>query len=431
MLGSFMSLLGSTSENWNRRAAKRYRNSAVWSGISYLARQVTGDPRVIIQRQVVDKGGKTEWNEIVASPFIETLNVCLVHSLEQLLWGAIISLVCCGNGYWLKIRAGAGVIGYVYLPHMLVRARNDIPFGGLAADGSNPITCFEYSNPDGTILRFAVQDVVHFKWGMDLDCTGLGISPIDPVLKEVVTDDTAATLGISLLDNAGITGVWISPKDSIKGISKEQEAKVANVLKRNSTGDMAGTPTFAPFPADLTVIGHSPDKMVLSATRALAASRVLSPLGIDPMVVGFPSENKTYSNFEEACRAAWRSGVKPILRLIARTLNAQALPDFVAVGGSVRVWWDLSEVPEEQEDINLEAERLRKLWISDVIQRSEARNGLGYASEADDDVYYTEWKSKFAPKVDPNADPNAKPAADKPKRIIEQMIEAQRALREL
>lgn len=395
---SAFTFLSGSNRNWNQEAGPRYDNSAVFAAIQYLTRQITGDPRFIVQRQTTGKNGKTEWSE-TQHKLPTILKRGSVMSEDQLIAGAIISMVAAGNGYWVKDRGMRGeVIGFVYVPHWQMSAVRDrpSPFGDRLNDGTHLVTFYEFRNPDGTRIPLRVDDVIHFRWGMDPARPESGLAPIFAALREIVTDNDAATLGAALLANAGIPGVAISPKADTQGpdLTPEQRTDLNTKFARRISGDMAGTPFIAPFPCDFTVIGFSPDKLTLGATRSLAVTRIFGPLGIDPMVCGFPSEQKTYSNFEEALRAAWRSGCKPVLRLLSEAIDSQCLQtDFLSDPDQMRAYWDLSEVNEEQDDKFKVAELLLEEWKGDAITREMYLQARGYDSDTTrDDVFYSHSK---------------------------------------
>ncbi len=396
-------LLSGSNRDWSKDAGPRYDNSAVFSVIQYLTRQITGEPRLIVQKQRMTNQGKAEWTEDASHELPRLVKRGTIMGSDQLLGGLIVSAVVSGDGYWIKDRALNGKLtGFIFVPHwQMAPIRNrPSPFGDRMADGTHLVTFYEFKNPDGTKIPFSVEDVVHFRWGVDPARPEHGLSPLFAALREIVTDNEAATLGAALLANAGIPGVAISPKEKVEDdLTPEQREQLNTKFARRVTGDQAGTPFIAPFPCDYTVIGFSPDKLVLDKTRAMAVTRILAPFGIDPMVLGFPSEQKTYSNFEEALEHAWRSACKPLLRLIAEALYEQVLlVDFPVNADGCRVYWDLSEVPEEQDDIDKEADRLRKLFMADAITRSDLRAGLGYdVDAARDDVFYSAQKPVATP----------------------------------
>lgn len=399
---SALSFLSGSNRNWSKEAGPRYDNSAVFAAYQYLQRKITGEPRLIVQKQVVQKDGTAKW---VESPheLPRVVRKGSIMSGDMLISGAILSLIVSGDGYWIKDRLPNGrVAGFVYVPHWQMKPVRDrpSPFGDRFNDGTSLVTFYEFRNPDGTLIPFRVEDVVHFKWGIDPARPEHGLSPIFASLRGIVTDNTAATLGAALLDNAGIPGVAISPKNDAgdQTLTDKQREELNTKFARRISGDMAGTPFIAPFPVDFTLIGHSPDKLVLKETRAMARAEILAPLGIDPMVLGFPSEQKTYSNFEEALRAGWRSACKPVLRLISETLDEQVyqvdyLPSAASGDATTRVYWDLSEVPEEQDDKYKEAEMVREDWKASGIKLRQYQEARGYEVDtANGEKYYNDMK---------------------------------------
>ncbi|TXH54532.1 MAG: phage portal protein, partial [Desulfurellales bacterium] len=406
-----LSILSGSNRNWIKEAGPRYDNSAVFAVIQFLTRQVTSEPRFIVERQRANNG-KTEWVEDIQHELPKILRRGPIMTSDQLIGGAILSLVVNGNAYWVKDRLISGKLtGFVYVSHWrmeAVRDRNS-PFGDRFADGTNLVTFYEYTNPDGNKIPFRVEDIVHFRWPVpDPVRPEYGLSPIFAALREIVTDNEAATLSAALLKNAGIPGVAMSPKEgsSIAMLSDPDQRKDLNTkFARRISGDMAGAPFIAPGPMEFTVIGFSPDKLVLKDTRSLAVTRIFSPFGIDPMVCGFPSEQKTYSNFEEALRHAWRSGSRPVCRLIAETIHEQVLAvDYPQDAETARAYWDLSEVPEEQDDKYKVADMVRKDWMADGITRAEFRLSRGFdVEESRDKVFYSEVKAANAPKPADNS----------------------------
>lgn len=437
--GRFLStmLLAGSNRNWSKEAGPRYDNSAVFAVIQYLTSQLTGDPRLIVQKQQAAKSGKVEWAETIHE--LPTLLRSGIMSEDQILAGVILSLVVSGNGYWIKDRSlNRKPLGFLYVPHWSMSPINDrpSPFGDRVNDGTHFVTFYEYTSPEGVRIPFRVDDVVHFRWGTDPVSPMYGLSPIFAALREVVTDNEAATLGAALLSNAGIPGVAISPKaEVINDLTPKQTKDLNTKFQRRVSGDMAGTPFIAPFPCDYTVIGFSPDKLVLDKTRALAVTRIMSAFGIDPMVLGFPSEQKTYSNFEEALRHAWRSACKPLARLIAETLYHQVLLIDYAQDSEKRVYWDFSEVPEEQVDVNAEAHRLALLWEKDGITRVDLRSALGYeVDDARDNVFYSHQKPKPEPMIEPvkkNPEADKKPEKARALRALMQERLALQAVSEI
>lgn len=422
---SWMSLLSGSGVSWGRKAGPRYDNSAVMAIIQYLAGAVESGPRLIVERPVRGKKGR-EWREADDHPFVDTVEDGPVMTMAQLTGGAILSLVVEGNAYWIKLRSNSNqVIGYIYVPHWQMQPRNDKAYGNRAADGTHLVTYYQFSGPDGSQMDLLPEDVVHFRWGIDPGNLAKGMSPLGAALREICTDNECATVGHALLERGGVLGWAISPDkigDFEPEVNPEKMREMARAAQSHMTGDMAGTPVPLPYPIKVTQLGFEPSKLVLDKQRSMAVERIMSQYGIDPMVLGLPSQSKTFSNFEEANEAAVRRGVMRVLFVLSSTLTKQVLRvDFntnVQRYSLPRVGWDLSEVAALQEDRDKLHNRVRSDWQGDLITRAEGRLELGYGvSGLDDDVFYSQWKAGFV----------VKPIDDKAK---EDKVEKARLLRD-
>jgi HK97 family phage portal protein len=115
--------------------------------------------------------------------------------------------------------------------------------------------------------------------------------------------------------------------------------------------------------------------------------------------------NSTYSNMEEAFRAAWRNNLIPTQTVLAAELTTQLLPDLGRP--NERVEFDYSDVEALQESRNDQVTRAVAAYNAGLVKRSEARQWLGLQSDPDDEQY----KSSPAPVLPPpmEIDPMALP----------------------
>lgn len=387
----FLSGLGSAID-YSKEAGARYDNSAVAAAVQWMQRRMS-EVTVTVQKRKADNTFKQVDHE-----FASVLENGPCYPGTVLLWGTILALVVSGNAYWYKVRSKSGkVVGYAMLDYTRTR-----PMSDKYRDASNewsPATYFEFRNPDGQVFDLAPMDVVHFRFGIDPADHKRGISPIQAALREIVTDNEAALLGVSLLKNGGMPALAFEPAEGLENITPDQSELIQRKVKEKVTGPSAGSLLMMGIPGKFTTIGHSPDKLVLNQTRAMAVSRILSGLGIDPMVLGFPSENKTYSNYGEANEAAVENCFLPLLALLESTLTAQTLiPDFeIGPRTNLVVKFDTSQVRALQPDLDKIWERVGKAFERDLVKRGEARESLGFSRESGDDVYYSDVKAANAP----------------------------------
>lgn len=393
---SLMSLLSGSTQDWNTQAGPRYDNSGVMAIIQYLNGGIESGPRLIVQKPVRGTRGR-EWKEIDNHELPRTVANGYRMTESQLNAGAILSLVVRGDAYWVASRSNSGkVLGYIYLPHWQVCPKNDEDYGGRRA-GEFPVTYYEILDGDGHPQKFAVEEVIHFRWGIDPANPGRGLSPLWAALREIVSDNEAATLMAAMLQNGGVLGWAISPKqlnDDAFEVTPDQMRDQARMLQTFVTGDMAGTPAPIPFPIEVTQLGFEPSKLVLDKQRQIAIERILAQYGIDPMVLGLPSQSKTFSNFEEANEAAVRRALLRVLGIMAKTLTEQSLRVHYRTNSQAfseeRVYWDLSEVIALQPDEAAEREQAGKDWDRGLMRRSEWRERFGFDVDPERDEVYKE-----------------------------------------
>ncbi|TXH42260.1 MAG: phage portal protein [Desulfurellales bacterium] len=385
---SWLTLGANRHWDYSKEAGVRYDNSVVAAAVQWAQRRLS-EARMIVER----KGQNGIWIEVPEHALPLAVQQGVAYDGNTLLCGMLLSLVCTGNAFLYKVRARSGdVIGYLLMDYSRTEPKND-----LYLDAKNPyqlITYYKFRDPFGQEFHIPPSDVVHLRFGLNPANHMLGMSPIAGALAEVVTDNEAAMLGLSLLRNGGIPSVAFEPSEKISDdLTPGQKAELEERIKSRVAGPGAGRPIIMPIPGQWKVIGFEPDKLTLNDTRAMAVSRILSGLGIDPMVLGFPSEQKTYSNYQEAHEAAVENCLLPLLKLIADAFTTQSLrTDFFTkeVRIQYRVGWDLSEVRALQPDLTAIWERVGKAWERNLVTRKEAREEMGMKASTGDDVYYSD-----------------------------------------
>lgn len=284
-----------------------------------------------------------------------------------------------GNAYWLKIRDKAGrVIELWWAPSFLITPKGD---------DKTFITHYEY-RPDGAMIEIPPEEIVHFRFGLDSDDPKLGRSPLQSVLREVFTDDEAATYTAALLRNGGVPGIIVAPDGDHVPADDDVKATKAYV-KQEFGGDNRGNALVMSGPTKIQEFGFSPDQMNLKDLRRVPEERVTAVLGVPAMVAGLGAglDRSTFTNFAEAREAAYEENIIPTQRIMAEELRFQLLPDFHEDPWAYRFGFDLSEVRVLQDDRLKQAERLEKLYRGKVIKRAEARRELGYEVTEEDEAY--------------------------------------------
>jgi HK97 family phage portal protein len=330
-------------------------------------------PRV---RRVKANGELEDWPDHPLSLLLSRPNPYYSGSL---LWWATLADWMFGNAYWFKVRSGARIpVQYLWLPASGMEPRWD-------QDGREFITHYEY-NPNGTIQRLAVEDVVHWRYGLDPRNPRKGLSPLGSLFRELFTDEEASNFSASLLSNLGVPGVVISPGGDNSLTQPEADAVKAS-WRMKFNGDRRGEPLVLSEKADVRAFGFSPQQMVLRDVRRIPEERVTAIFGIPAIVVGLGAglDRSTFSNFEQAREAATETLLVPTWRLFSEEMQSQVAPDFA---GRFTVDFDLSKVRVLQDDQDALHVRAREDVKAGLVTLNEGRQMIGKDAIPDGDVLY-------------------------------------------
>jgi HK97 family phage portal protein len=304
----------------------------------------------------------------------------------DMLWqGTLVSFVLAGNAYWQKVRDDLGEPRELwYLPHWMVTPK-------YPGDGSRYIDYYDY-RPLGSsqARRIPVRDIVHFRFGLDPRDTRMGISPLRPLLREVTTDDEAAIFSAAILQNMGVPGLLISPKDGTSRPSKADVDELREFMDTRTTRLRRGKTVVFGTPTDIAQFGFDPNQLTLANLRDISEERVCAMLGLPAPVVGFGSgmqATKVGATMREFVKLAWVQCLSPIQTSLARQVTRQLLTDFVSQTRRYRIKFDLSEVAGFQEDDNQAAERAVKLVTGGILRVDRAQAMLGLEVDDTQKVY--------------------------------------------
>ncbi|HEU4752141.1 MAG TPA: phage portal protein, partial [Armatimonadota bacterium] len=201
--GLFRPLPGSQWD-YQREAGNLWANSIVLACLKWQSRVFPEAPPLVQRRD-----GEGKWQPVPEHPFAALLDTPNGWYDGVVLWQAsLLSFAVKGDCYWYKLRSGAGKLaGYQWLPHFRVR-----PYlTDESREQAHPIAGYRYYGGRGEVLHLPAADVLHIRDGIDPEDPLCGLSPLGAVLREVCTDNEAATFMAALLRNMGLPGAIISP----------------------------------------------------------------------------------------------------------------------------------------------------------------------------------------------------------------------------
>ena len=311
------------------------------------------------------------------------------QSLTTLLGSTILSLECAGNAYWLVHRRRDGLPAALqWYPHYAVTPERG-PSG----------TAETYRlRVNGGEQVWPAADVVHFRHGLDPRNDLLGLSPLTPVLREIVADTEASNWLAGLLRNSSVPGLLLLDRSG--ALTDEQRHALRRTLDERTGGDRRGSSLVVSGDVGVERLGTPPAEFGVVELRKAFEARVCAALGLPAVVVGFLSgiENATDNKQREYHAQAWSGFLLPLLDLIADTVTVTLLSGW---GGPLGDYldWDTSGVTALREDAAAQVDRAVRAYTAGLVTRREARAIMGLeADEADDgaDDYYRPGRSPEA-----------------------------------
>lgn len=276
-----------------------------------------------------------------------------------------------GNSYVYKRRSAANrVVELWWLPSWSVE-----PVG---EDGAF-ITRYEYAGGDGQKLDISPADIVHFPDRRDPRNPRKGLSKLGKLLREIYTDDEAATFTAAILSNLGIPGVIISPADDDSEITPDQADMMKADFRQKFGGDMRGEPLVLSGNVKVSTVSFSPEQMTLRSLRQVPEERISAVFGTPAVLVGLGAglEHSIYNNYSEAREAAFEEKLIPIGKNLAERISLQLIPEFEGDPTKVEFDFDISDIRVLQEDNNALATRMVALTGGGLMLVDEARQEVG------------------------------------------------------
>lgn len=362
-----------------RLLATQDRNSGLDSNVImapvfWIMRTFVEASCIVQRRRFSEDGLKAIWEPVIDHDAEILLTEPNPFYDGDILWQAtLVSFILAGNAYWRKLRNDIGeVVELWYLPHFLVTPKY--------ASGRY-LDYYEYRAEGGSQPEpLSPRDIVHFRFGQDPRNTRLGLSPLQPLLREVFADDEAALFSAAILRNMGVPGLIISPKEGGQRMLEGDVKKVKEDMNATTTRIGRGSTKVFGVPTDVKQFGFDPNQLTLANLRDISEERVCAMLGLPATVVGFGSgvqATKVGATMREWVKLARVGCLSPMQSTLAKQATRQLLGDFVSQTRRFRLYFDTSEVPGFQEDDSATSDRICKQVTAGILRRDRAQSALG------------------------------------------------------
>lgn len=299
------------------------------------------------------------------------------------LWaGFIISRLLDGNAYWLKVRNGATrVVELWYIPHFQIE-----PKGGRGAF----IDFYEWRIGG---LRYEVppSEIWHYRRGMDAQNPRKGCSEIKEQMREIYTDEEAARFTAALLQNFGVPGLLLTPKDGGNPPDQDTADLIVAKVDQKLQGAGRGRTSFISNAVDIKTISWSPEQMNLAGIRNIPEERLTAATGIPAAVLGLGTgleQTKVGATMAEMREMAVEDAMAPLWRDAAGQLTQGLLYEFTGGDQNYALRFDISEVRVLQEDRDKLHTRTMLAFNGGLIDSQTAERRLGYPLTEERNVYH-------------------------------------------
>jgi phage portal protein BeeE len=199
------------------------------------------------------------------------------------------------------------------------------------------------------------------------------------------------------MTNMGIPGVIFSPKDSNALEPSTEQRKSMRDRWQSFTRDRRGQAMDLPGAFEITRVAMSPTDIKAIEQKVHGMTEILAALGVDPMILGLPSDSKTYNNMAEAREAFIEDTVLPLLSIIASTLDKAFFEEGVAFSDNQMLAFNYSCYRELDEDVTAKYDRAEKAFKAGASTRGEFRKALGFITDLEDGRTWFDMSALMAP----------------------------------
>lgn len=401
-------LLPGAKVDYRQLAGDAWRNSVVSISIEYIGRNLPEAPPCVFRDVPTPAGGSKEQIDPTHPLTALMKRPNKFYDGDVLRLSLILSLIACkGNAYvWVRYNNDGTPGELWWLPSWQVW-----PVWSDEATTENWISGYNYRN-NGEDFFLSNEEVIHIRNGMDPANQRMGLDPLGGNYREVVTDNEAAGYAAAVLKNCGVIPAVISPKTADYEFDDSDAKELKAEAEANTTGDNRGRYLVLKGPVDVQKLGLSPKDLFLDTVQDRGEARITAVIGINSVAMGLTIglEHSTYSNYEEAFKAAWRDGILPWNAKISRAYDTQLLPLYGKKSEACRVGCDTRRVAVLNESMDNMYSRVTDAVGGPWMTPNEARIDAGLPPIDGGD----ELISASDPADDMEGDPGAEAGDKKP-----------------
>jgi HK97 family phage portal protein len=285
-----------------------------------------------------------------------------------------------GNAYLRKIRNGGGQVVQLWplSPAVTWPVREH--------RSTNFIDYYAYQfGPNGSAQeRIPVEDIVHFRMGLDDRNMMLGLSPLAQLAREVDTDEQTTAFSDRLVRNNAVPGLVVTLPVDAGDPGRDVAEQIKQSINRTFQGEGQGDTAVLHGGAKAEQFGFNPQQLDLTSLHRLPEERISAVLGVPAIIAGLGAglDRATYANFKEAREMFIESTIIPSYSEDDAVLNQQLLPEFTD-DPSVVLRHDITDMRALQPDIDAQYNRLTVAVGGPWLAANEARSETGFPPDTD------------------------------------------------
>jgi HK97 family phage portal protein len=337
-------------------------NPAVYRCVTEIASTVAGS--LYWKLNKIPKGESGEKEELKNHALLKVLKrPNPKESKYKFIEKVIAYLLLAGNTYLERVGPTRGAPKELYCPRP--DRMRVIPGTTLELVGG-----YTYDSGKGDPTPFKPEEILHLKLFNPTD-DWYGMSPLEAAAKGVDISNMLMSWNYKLLENDCRPPGGLSTESNL---TDAQFERVKKDLKEKYQGyENAGEPlllegglkwqsfSIPPKDADWLGLDKATDK------------KICMVYNIAPELIG-DSDNKTYSNYQEARKALYMEVALPLMEMLKDEFNYWLVPAFVdpEANYTLELDFDKDKIEAIQEDRNKAYERTAKAWWLSVNEKREA-----------------------------------------------------------
>lgn len=301
-------------------------------------------------------------------------------------WKDIISLYklyrkTTGNFYWLNMSTDDGINkGVPKLVYVLPSDKTEFVLKNNTYDiyDENPIDYYKLTEGD-VAIKFDAKNVIHVKTPNPFysqDGSHLyGLSPMTSLTKNIEASNNTLENNVKSSKNRGVFGFFFG-KDS--NLTPEQATQFKQKLvEMDKSPDQLSRIAGSSTPLEFTRLSLTTDELKPFDFLNYDERQICNVFGWSTLLLN-RGESMTYNNIKEERKRVVLDNIKPDLDDLADALNENFIQKFKGYENCV-VEFDISELPEMQEDIKEMVEWMGKAYLSP----NEIRLAVNYETNND------------------------------------------------